>query len=505
MAVPAVRESLRRQNIIVFGKIADSNVASHTRILGWFAAFLGVWLATKLEVLLPLLGWINEQIYLFSHSFHTPAGMEAARQVAKTRASNDDIDLALLIFAFSFLFLSFRNRATRAGTFAAALDATAQELNSRLRFQIEDVFQGGKICDVLSYMQPKRGDEIDVMWTFFYREEHNTGLIDYCQQHGIKRVRILLSCPGENGIATRVNDLKGPFSGLGCQGANSNEPETDVWRASAKEIGLDNINFCKDLLRRIEENEAGRRRKSWRFWKAKHDTIFEVRFTPDYVGRPLVIIREGRGSLRQTWLRLTYKSYQNTAAFHPLLLEPERVAMGLYMSKEASAYPFISYYPDPTNAPAHSVSGDTRVMFDARWNSVEPLFPGSATLCAAEKRDIRSEIMRLERKLESEPVVFRTLGLNEARAAVKPNAPVADTVRTELMELNAWDTKNDDWGGCAKEEILLHDLPVLDDEGDWAEKASATGGLRSRSASARTPSISVTNFIGPTATRDPRG
>ena len=480
MAVPAVKESLSRQNDIVFAQIADDNVQGHLPIWGTFIILLALsgilftgggapsscWLRHLINGT-PLCSVVERHDVRPSQHLARaksrpasaiPATEASARQSAQMVAQEDsrNIGLGLFFFAWSFLFLSYRNRVTRAETFAAALAATADQLDSRLRFQIKSVFQGGKICDVLEKVNPEKGSSIDIMWTFFYREEHNTGLIDFCKAHKIERVRILLSRPGDEGIDTRVNDLKGPFRGLGCVVSDQNrhiyENAPQSWRASAKEIGLDNINFCKEILRRIERCETG---------KVK----FQVRFTPDYVGRPMVIVRRPIGRLRGLFSSIWNFAHIPFVIFHERMFRPEHVAMGLYMSKEASAYPFIEYHPDPTYAPTGGISGDAVHMFDARWESSAKyeLFSGTE-LGKSGGAAVREHIKGLEDHLESKHTIFRT---GETTLVPKPRREKA---KQDESDHDAPLPPNWDWHNYNRRDLDVGRLPIKNEDFDQVDR-----------------------------------
>jgi hypothetical protein len=293
-----------------------------------------------------------------------------------------ELGLNFIYFSLTYLFLAFRNRKTRGRIFASALYADACEREIQHRLQIDKVISGGKILEVLNQLNLASEDHVKIMWSFFYREEHTAGLIDRCIQNKLK-VQLILVKPAGYGLNLRMKDVKGPY-------VKDNDSHLMV---SYKEVSLDNLNFLKDVLNAAER-------------KPEILDLIDVRFVDEYVGRPLVIV-ETEKTWKMQWINF-FKSAvlifgQN---FVPYSEKMFRSAIGIYLAREASKYPFIVYYPETSYATSQTITGDLVDFFNVYWGAgINPFLGPDST--SREKlsdkismSDLRKNLMEWEMRIE---------------------------------------------------------------------------------------------------------
>lgn len=364
-----VVDALGEQNKQLFNKISDKILKSTKNIWWIFITLL------MLGVLIFLLGQIEPAQQYISEIVIARFGVSISKGVIS------EIGLHIFFFSLTYLFLAFRNRKTRGRVFASALYADACERKIRHRLQIDKVISGGKILGVMKQLDLKRGDHVRIMWSFFYREEHTAGLIDQCLRDRI-RVQLILVKPGGYGLRLRMQDLKGPYV----------KRPADL-EVSYKEVSLDNLNFLKDVLNAAEHDRE----------------IFElidVRFVDEYVARPLVIVETDKT------LRLKVLNFIKSVLFIfgrnfvPYSEKTQRSAVGIYLAREASKYPFIVYYPETSYADSQVITGDLVDFFDIYWEAgINPFFgPDSMKHERVSKRmsiaELRKNLLEWELRIE---------------------------------------------------------------------------------------------------------
>jgi hypothetical protein len=357
------KDALGEQNTQLFNKIAD-DILKSTKNIWWifvtiFFVGLMIWLTGRGK-LLPVSDDLQKLI--------------------------PEIGLSVIYFSLTYLFLAFRNRKTRGRVFASALYADAGEQEIQYRLQIDKVISGGKILEVLNQLSLARGDHVKIMWSFFYREEHTAGLIDRCLQDDLK-VQLILVKPVGYGLELRMKDVKGPY-------VKDNESHLMV---SYKEVSLDNLNFLKDVLNAAER-------------KPKILDLIDVRFVDEYVGRPLVIVEtEKTGKMKLiNFFKSVFMIFGRN--FVPYSEKMFRSAIGIYLAREASKYPFIVYYPETSYATSQMITGDLVDFFNVYWGAGVNPFLGpdsnsrqklSGEISMADLRKYLSEWeMRIEKTIE---------------------------------------------------------------------------------------------------------
>jgi len=344
MTTPIGQDAIQRQNQRLLERIADKIV-----IRGLLAILFA-------SAILAALGFA-----LIAAPGLFAAGIAASPSNQVLQISG----VTLVVFAASAVLFWVRARKARAKAFAAALDAIVDHVTSRERLQIERIVPGGKVCDVIDHLKPRNGSMLDIMWTFFYREEHTKGLMDLIREQRLK-LRIILVAPWCRGLALRVSDLKEQYKGDLALGLT--------------ELSLDNLNFIKDVLAeveyRLQSYDSVRDRPTSEMKRRVNEAYrtlksIKVRFVTHYVGRPMIIVKPGgdmnwRRFVQLARYLLLTQIWSNYGAIQERL---ERAAIGLYLSREASRYHFLMFRSDASNAHASGITRDMRHFFQSNWLS----------------------------------------------------------------------------------------------------------------------------------------
>jgi len=225
------------------------------------------------------------------------------------------------LIAFAFLFLAME-RMSPQQQYELCLKKTRGDIHKQESFQIEKIFEGGKFFDIIEHMQVRAGDELCIMWSFLRHEEVTDRFFHAIQDRGLK-VKVLLVAPFSDGMLQRIQDISQRY--VRDSGVISN----------LKTKSLANLEF----LRRYRE------------YKNKLGEGFncEVRFTPFYCSRPMIIRKTRSGVVGD----------QSGT-------EHVEVAMGYFLSNESSKYPFILFGSNAVSD--RSVARNSEDFFNARWN-----------------------------------------------------------------------------------------------------------------------------------------
>ncbi len=319
MPVPSVEDELRRHNQVVLHKITDAICVD------WGQAVLKSAAITSLGMAMLWFGGDP----LFRSLSNAERGAEWLSPLGVTT----------IAFAATFLYLQLRAAKLKSSTFARALGQIAEVQDRRHHYLIRRIIAGGKIAEVLETMGVEDGDEVSVMWSFFYREEQTSELLARCKRDKL-RLRILLIAPDAEGLRQRMQDIEGNYR--------------DNVESVFKQVSLSNSNFAETVQRQINRDPRLKNR-------------IQVRVADRYVGRPIVIVK-GRspGILRSLWLMFELFLVRSYAKE---VFSPVRVAMGMYMAREASAYPFVEFHSDRLRSDVSLISRDIVDMFEARWTA----------------------------------------------------------------------------------------------------------------------------------------
>jgi len=356
MTTPIGQDAIRQQNQRLLERIADQAVMQG---LGWMLFISALVAAAGLLALLN----VGAAASTLKAPFVVPDPFGFSPMFRDEKGTL--LGTTLLVIALTALLSWLRSRKTRAKGFVVALDAMVDRITSRERLQLDRVIPGGKVCDVIEELQPANGSYLDIMWTFFYREEHTKGLIDLVRERNLK-LRILLVAPWCRGLALRVSDLKRHYGGDAELGLT--------------ELSMDNLNFIRDVLAVVQERMGNltpvEERLNGRLSRRVHECYrilknIKVRFVTHYVGRPMIVVRPG-GNVAFRRARQFLRFFLLTqlwSNFGAIQLRLERAAIGLYLSRESSRYHFLMFQPDAANAQASGITHDMQEFFETNWIS----------------------------------------------------------------------------------------------------------------------------------------